>query len=72
MEPILDTLLNRDDSLRVRFFPVRHYSPTSARMLREVALELKPAAILIEGPHDYNERIEELYLEHELPVALLG
>ena len=72
MEPILDTLLNRDDSLRVRFFPVRHYSPTSARMLRQVAMDLKPAAILIEGPHDYNERIEELYLEHELPVALFS
>lgn len=72
MEPILDTLINREDSLRVRFFPVRHYSPTSARMLREVAEAINPVAVLIEGPSDFNEQIEELYLEHELPVALFS
>ncbi len=72
MEPILDTLIQREDSLRVRFFPVRHYSPTSARMLHEVAKQINPVAILIEGPSDYNEQIEEFYLEHELPIALFS
>ena len=72
MEPILDTLIKREDSLRVRFFPVRHYSPTSARMLREVAAQINPVAILIEGPSDFNAQIEELYLDHELPVALFS
>lgn len=72
MTQILETLLKPDDSLNVRFFPVRHYSPTSARMVREMISKLEPAAILIEGPWDYNDRIDELFLDHNLPVALFS
>lgn len=61
------TFENEDDLL---FFPVRHGSPASARMVRALAQSLKPAAILVEGPVDYNPQIAELFLEHELPIAI--
>lgn len=71
MAEIIDELLKWDEEgRRVRFFPVRHYSPASARMLAQWARVLKPREILIEGPSDYNPRIEEMYLEHKLPIAL--
>jgi hypothetical protein len=31
---------------------------------------MRPAAILIEGPSDFNDRLEELYLSHRLPIAI--
>lgn len=55
---------------RVTFFPVRHHSPACARALQELALYLRPEIVLIEGPSDFNERIEELYLPHQLPIAI--
>ena len=54
----------------VIFFPVRHHSPACARALREVALRVRPAALLIEGPADFNYRIEDLLLPHRLPIAI--
>jgi uncharacterized protein DUF5682 len=55
---------------RVLFFPVRHHSPACARVLRRLALKLQPEAVLIEGPSDFNDRIPELYLPHDLPIAI--
>ncbi len=52
------------------FFPVRHHSPTCARMVVELAERIRPDAILIEGPSDYNDRFDELYLGHHLPIAI--
>ncbi len=52
------------------FFPVRHHSPTAAKLLRQLIDEIKPAAILIEGPSDFNDRISELFLPHQLPIAI--
>jgi hypothetical protein len=63
-ETILDT------NVRIVFFPVRHHSPAAARVLRELVYRVRPQAILIEGPSDFNSRIEELYLPHKLPVAI--
>jgi Family of unknown function (DUF5682) len=54
----------------VVFFPVRHHSPACARLVRELAHQIKPAAILIEGPSDFNPQIAELNLPHELPIAI--
>ena len=42
------------DPARVVFVPVRHHSPACAWALRELLRELRPAAILIEGPDDVN------------------
>lgn len=54
----------------VLFFPVRHYSPASAIHLEAAILEMKPAAVLIEGPADFNEHLDELFLGHEFPIAI--
>ncbi len=55
----------------VVYFPVRHYSPISARLLRDCADAIQPTAILVEGPSDFNARIDELMLSgHELPIAV--
>lgn len=59
-----------DLSARVLFFPVRHHSPACARLVRQLAQELRPAAILVEGPADFNPRLGELALPHRLPVAI--
>ncbi len=59
-----------DPAARVVFFPVRHHSPACARLVYDLARRLKPAAVLIEGPSDFNDRITELALPHRLPIAV--
>src|SRR5262249_38725141 len=59
-----------DLGARVIFFPVRHHSPAGSRLLRDLAGRLKPGAVLIECPSDYNDRLDELYLPHQPPVAI--
>ncbi|MEU4625547.1 DUF5682 family protein [Actinoplanes sp. NPDC023801] len=49
---------------------VRHHSPACARLVGSAIAALRPAFVLIEGPADMNERIGELLLGHELPVAV--
>ncbi|MCB9592613.1 MAG: hypothetical protein H6719_07765 [Sandaracinaceae bacterium] len=51
---------------------VRHHSPACARLVRETLREVKPARVLIEGPCDMNERLDELALDHQLPVAIFS
>nr|WP_249756105.1 DUF5682 family protein [Microvenator marinus] len=54
----------------IHFFPVRHSSPAAARMLRLYARQIQPSVILIEGPSEFNPSLDELYLAHELPIAI--
>lgn len=54
------------------FVGVRHHSPACARLVAATIEEQQPAYVLIEGPADFNERIDELLLGHELPVALFS
>jgi hypothetical protein len=56
--------------MTVEILGIRHHSPACARLVRRLIAERKPAAVLIEGPSDFNGRIGELLLEHRLPVAL--
>jgi hypothetical protein len=71
MKPeMLNVLPLCDLSGPVVFFPVRHHSPTAARLVRELAVRLRPAAVLVEGPADFNERIEVLFLPHRPPLAV--
>jgi hypothetical protein len=49
---------------------VRHHSPTAARLVRDLIARLRPAAVLVEGPADFNERIDELFLPHRPPLAI--
>lgn len=52
------------------FFPVRHHSPVGARLLQQLVMQLQPAAILIEGPADFNANLDQLSLPHQLPIAI--
>lgn len=67
-----ETVLTRlaDTSQRVVYVPVRHHSPVCASMVKRLVELIQPAAVLIEGPSDYNEHLDELMLEHELPIAI--
>lgn len=67
-----DALLARlcDVHASTVFFPVRHHSPVAAAMVRRLITELRPAAVLIEGPSDFNPHFDELLRDHELPIAI--
>ncbi len=68
LQPLLRRLCDR--SADVVFFPVRHHSPLAAALVAQAIAETKPAAVLIEGPSDYNEHFSELMLDHDLPIAI--
>ena len=51
---------------------VRHHSPGCSRVVEDVIRRVEPAFVLIEGPVDMNERIDELLLGHTLPVAVFS
>ncbi|WP_157604845.1 DUF5682 family protein [Rhizobacter sp. Root1238] len=55
---------------RVRVIGVRHHSPACARLVAQAIAHERPQAVLIEGPSDFNPRLGELLLDHELPLAL--
>ena len=55
---------------RLVFFPVRHHSPACARLVGELIHQMRPTAILIEGPADFNDQIHEMALPHQLPIAI--
>ncbi|AGY57693.1 DUF5682 family protein [Gloeobacter kilaueensis] len=67
--PDLEPALYQSDG-PVVFFPVRHHSPAAARLLAAFIRRIRPEAVLVEGPADFNDRIEELFLPHQLPVAI--
>lgn len=56
--------------MSVTIIGVRHHSPACARLVRQVIARDRPHAVLIEGPSDFNPRLDELRLGHRLPVAL--
>ena len=56
--------------MAVTFVGVRHHSPACARVVRRVIDRVRPAYVLVEGPADMNERIDELLLGHEPPIAI--
>ncbi len=65
--------LNRDIyslESEIIFFPVRHHSPAAARLVRQLIRDRQPSLVLIEGPSDFNDRLDELLLPHQLPIAI--
>jgi hypothetical protein len=56
--------------MNIQILGIRHHSPACARRVRELIQTQKPACILIEGPSDFNQRLDELALPHRLPIAL--
>jgi len=59
-----------DLSARIILFPVCHHSPTAARLVGHAIERLRPEAVLIESPSDFNDRLDELLLPHQLPIAI--
>ncbi len=57
-------------SVQVHILGIRHHSPACARLVQAQIMALRPTFVLIEGPSDYNARLDELLLGHELPIAL--
>lgn len=55
-----------------RLLGIRHHSPACARLVAHLIAILRPAAVLIEGPSDFNARLDELLLPHRLPIALFS
>ncbi|MBL1078984.1 hypothetical protein JK358_31730 [Nocardia sp. 2] len=55
---------------RITFIGVRHHSPACASLVRDTIRALRPAHVLIEGPADMNDRLGELLLGHDLPIAV--
>jgi hypothetical protein len=55
---------------RVHIVGVRHHSPSCARLVAHEIRRLRPRAVLVEGPADMNDRLDELLLPHRLPVAI--
>jgi hypothetical protein len=52
------------------FLGVRHHSPACSRAVAAAVAAVRPAYVLIEGPADVNDRLDELLLGHELPIAI--
>lgn len=59
-------------SENVHIIGVRHHSPACARLVRETILRVRPRFVLVEGPSDMNERMDELLLPHTMPIALFS
>lgn len=51
---------------------IRHHSPACASLVQSAIAALEPDWVLIEGPADMNERLDELLLSHTLPVAIFS
>jgi hypothetical protein len=49
---------------------VRHHSPACARLVAQKIRSLRPAHVLIEGPSDFNDKLDQLHLPHKLPLAI--
>lgn len=57
----------------IHFAPVRHHSPACSLALQAMVRELRPAAILIEGPDSFNALLPVLLDARTLPpVAILS
>ncbi|EHR61117.1 DUF5682 family protein [Saccharomonospora cyanea] len=54
------------------FLGVRHHSPACARLVERTIDALRPAHVLVEGPADFNPRMDELLLGHTPPVAIFS
>ncbi|HEX6361247.1 DUF5682 family protein [Actinophytocola sp.] len=52
------------------FIGVRHFSPACAHLVQSTIDLLRPAYVLVEGPADLNDRMNELLLAHTLPIAV--
>lgn len=62
--------MNSHNATAVEFFGIRHHSPVAASIVEKHIAEQQPAAVLIEGPIEFNDRLWELNLDHTLPLMI--
>jgi hypothetical protein len=68
---ILDQLLPLLISPEVIYFPIRHHSPACALHLRRLILEIRPSAVLVEGPDSFDPLIPLILHEQtRAPIAI--
>lgn len=73
LDPAATALRLFDAERGLHFFPVRHHSPACALHLREALRAIRPAAVLIEGPVDFEPLIGELLAPGVVPpVAMVA
>ncbi|GLS19399.1 hypothetical protein GCM10007874_24160 [Labrys miyagiensis] len=73
LDPAATALRLFDAERRLYFFPIRHHSPACALHLRNALRETRPAAVLIEGPADFEPLIAELLAPGVVPpVAMVA
>ncbi|MBA4043934.1 MAG: hypothetical protein C0471_05885, partial [Erythrobacter sp.] len=56
----MDTPILHDANRDLWVVPVRHHSPACAAHLERLIVEVKPAAVLVEGPCDFDPLIDLL------------
>ena len=61
-----------DRALALHVIGIRHHSPACAQLVEETLRQVRPTHVLIEGPADMNERLDELHLPHRLPIAIFS
>jgi Family of unknown function (DUF5682) len=73
LDPAATAIRLFDAKRNLHFFPIRHHSPACALHLREALRAIRPAAILIEGPADFEPLIGELLAPGVVPpVAMVA
>lgn len=70
-EKNIDDIPTLDFSAPVVYLPVRHHSPACAFHVAQTLRRLKPAAVLIEGPHDATQLIPLLTLQDTKPPVAI-
>jgi hypothetical protein len=73
LDPAATAISLFDAERNLHFFPIRHHSPACALHLREALRAIRPAAVLIEGPVDFEPLIGELLAPGVVPpVAMVA
>ena len=73
LDPAATAIRLFDTKRNLHFFPIRHHSPACALHLREALRAIRPAAVLIEGPVDFEPLIGELLAPGVVPpVAMVA
>jgi hypothetical protein len=73
LDPAATAIRLFDTKRNLHFFPIRHHSPACAWHLREALRAIRPAAVLIEGPVDFEPLIGELLAPGVVPpVAMVA
>ena len=73
LDPAATAIRLFDAERNLHFFPIRHHSPACALHLREALRAIRPSAVLIEGPVDFEPLITELLAPGVVPpVAMVA